>query len=408
MPPRADSLACTAANLDSRAQLRGIVTWALALRLTLALVLHFFVSEQALAPDQLAYHAGSEELARYWSGESSVRPWALHQVGRNGYFFVVAAQYFLFGAWPLLPKLTNAVLGALSVVLLFDITLRVTGNVAVSLRAARYVAYFPSLVLWSTMNIRDVWVLALILVISREAMRLQERFRLGSLLLLAAAILAIIQFRDYLFFAVTVPVVASFVVRGRGRIGRGAVVGLVVASVVVFADQVVGTGRKMRTLDLETLSTIRAGTAAGESRYEGQADISTPMGAIAFLPKGLAFFLLGPFPWSVTNLRQALSIPEMLFFYSLVPAIVRGTVFMVRHRLRDTLMILLMVGAVTLGYALGQANQGTAYRHRAQVLPFYLMMGALGVELRRGRRAVNEVAYQPAGATQRLARTPGG
>jgi hypothetical protein len=366
---------------------RQIALRGLALRLIVAVALHFMGSDATFAPDQETYHQGGLELARYWGGETAVPPWFLRQTGRNGYFFIVAVEYFLFGAWPLLPKIVNAAAGALAVPLVFEVGNRVTGNVSAGLTAARYVAYFPSLVLWSALNIRDVWVVLLILLICREAMRLQERVRLRSILLLAGAILTIVQFRDYIFFALVVPVLLSFVVRVRGNLGRNAVVGLLIALTAVAADRMIS--RRARPLDLETLNEIRAGTAMVGQSYEPGVDISTPGAALLFLPKGLAFFLLGPFPWTVANVRQAFTVPEMLFVYALVPAILRGIVFLVRHRLRDALMVLLMTAAVTLGYALGQANQGTAYRHRAQVLPFYLMFGAMGVQLRRSPRSAS-------------------
>jgi hypothetical protein len=354
----------------------------LALRVFLALLLHFAVGEATFAPDQLTYHEGGVVLAQYWGGEL-VDPWPVRQAGRNGYFYVVAAQYLLFGTSSLVPKLVNALVGALTVSLLFDITVRVTGAPAVALRAARYAAYFPSLVLWSVLNIRDVWVVLLILVIAREALCLQEKFSAGGLIRLSLAVLALPQFRDYILLAVVAPVAASFLIRARGNVMRNAAFGLLLGLAIVMADRIVGGGRHPGTLDLEKISALRAGTATGASAIEPDADVSTLGRALVFLPKGLAYFLFGPFPWTIGNVRQASTLPEMLFLYALVPSIVTGIAHLIRHRLRDAVMVLLVTAALTFGYALGQANQGTAYRHRAQVLPFFLMFGALGVELRR-------------------------
>ena len=46
---------------------------------------------------------------------------------------------------------------------------------------------------------------------------------------------------------------------------------------------------------------------------------------------------------------------------------------------------LLVTGGLTLRYSLRQANVGTAYRYRAQVLPFFLTFAAVGVRTRRQR-----------------------
>ena len=46
-------------------------------------------------------------------------------------------------------------------------------------------------------------------------------------------------------------------------------------------------------------------------------------------------------------------------------------------------MLILITLSLTLGYALGEANAGAAYRHRAQVLSFLLIFAAAGYEARR-------------------------
>jgi hypothetical protein len=262
-----------------------------------------------------------------------------------------------------------------------------TGNPAMGLRTATYAAFFPSLVLWSALNIRDGWIVMLILLTCREAMALQDGFRLRPLVVLGAAVLLVMQFREYIFFAVAGPAAVSFLVRNRAHVGRNAVMGMLLAAVMIYADRAHQSDPRTRTLDLETMQALRQGAAVGGSQYEAGADISTPGKALAFLPKGLAFFLLAPFPWTVTNLRQLLTLPEMLFFYALLPAIIQGILHLLRHHLARSMMVLLITAGLTLGYALAEANAGMAYRHRAQVLVFYLSFAAVGVEQRRARAA---------------------
>jgi len=361
---------------------------ALLLRVGLAVVLHALSTDALFAPDQDTYHVFSSWLARYWSGDTLVYPWKLLEPGPKAYYYIGAGIYSVLGDWALWPKLANSVVGALTVLLVHDVAFRVSGNETIGLRAATFPAYFPSLVLWSVLNTAACWVVLLIVLISRQALVLQERFALGPLLILAAAILAVIQFRDYIFFAVTCPVAVSFLVRHRrAHLARNAVVGMLLAGLIIYADRAVSHSRRLRAMDLETLDEIRKGTAVGGSKFEPSADISTPVKALVFLPKGLSYFLLAPFPWAVRNLRQAFTLPEMLAFYVLLPFVVRGILALVRYRLSSSLMVLLITLGLTLGYALGEANAGTAYRHRAQVLSFYLIFAAVGLEQRRTKGA---------------------
>jgi hypothetical protein len=370
------------------AGLGRLVRNAILLRVVVAILIHFLIGEELFAPDQATYHVWSVRLARYWSGETLVLPARFLSPGPKGYYYVVAALYTVLGSFPLVAKLANALLGGLSVAVLHDVATRVTGSAAVAERAARYFAYLPSLVLWSALNIRDAWVIFLILLICREALVLQERVSPASLLLLGAAIVAVTQFRDYIFFAVTGPMLVSFLVRNRQHLLRNVLLGMMLASVVIYGDQAAGTNRRLRTPDLEELQNTRQWNAAGAGSGFEAADISTPGKALVFLPLGLAYFLFAPFPWMVTGVRQALALPEMLFFYALVPGMVRGLGVLVKERLSHALMILLITGGLTLGYALGEGNAGTAYRHRAQVISFYLIFAAVGIEARNQRRAL--------------------
>jgi len=358
----------------------------LLVRIGAAVVLHFLSTDSLFAPDQQTYDAFAGWLARYWSGETLVYPWKLLERGPKAYYYIVATLYYVFGAWPLVPKLLNALVGTLSVRLAYDVALGMTGNAKMALRTAAYTALFPSLVLWSVLNIRDCWVVMLILLICREAMALQDGLRLRPVLLLAAAVLVVMQFREYIFLAVAAPAVVSFLVRNRAHVARNVALGMLLAAVVIYADRAHDPERRFRSLDLETMQELRQGAAVGGSRFEPGADISTPGKALAFLPKGLAFFLLAPFPWTVTNLRQALTVPEMLFFYSLLPSMAVGIGVLVRHHLARSMMVMLITAGLTFGYSLAEANAGMAYRHRAQVLVFYLAFAAVGAESRRARR----------------------
>ncbi len=376
-------------------ELRKLTRRALALRLLVAVGVHFGVGEFALAPDQATYDYVGDAVARYWSGDALFQTSFVRKGDPVAYYYIVGVLYYILGHWTLLPKLVNCCVGALTVPLVYRIALAISGDPATALRSARYTAYFPSLVLWSALLLRDIWTAWLVLLICHLAMALQDSPRLWRLLVLGGSIYLLTQFRGYILYPILAPIVLSFVVRGRRNVARNLVIGGLIGLAVIYVDSTSGAQRRFRLPDLETLQDLRYFTSLGAQQFEAGADISTPMKAALFLPRGVAFFLLAPFPWEVRNLVQASTVPEMLFFYSLLPFLVVGLRHLVVHRLSDALMTLLIVAALTFGYALGQSNVGTAYRHRAQVLPFYLILAATGVEIRR-RRATPAASVAPA------------
>ncbi|HUO72545.1 MAG TPA: hypothetical protein VMU39_17385 [Solirubrobacteraceae bacterium] len=366
-----------------RLRLGRLFVWTLVLRVLLAVALHFAVPPETFAPDQLTYDAFGRWQAAGWTGELPLPPGEDFRTGMKAYVNIVAAIYYLFGPFALLPKLLNCFIGALTVLVVHDVTLRISDSRAAALRAAAYAAFFPSLVLWSTQGIRDVWIVLLILLLCRQALILQSRPSPLTFAVLAAAMLGLAQFRAYVLFAVAGPIVVCLVVQRSRHVGRSLIVGSAAALMLIYADQVAGANRRLRFVDFEELNRVRYwNTADAASSFE-QVDISSPAKALVYLPKGLALFLLAPFPWSFGSVRQTLALPEMLFFYALIPSIFRGSRHLARKHFGSSLMVLLMTAGVTVGYALGEGNAGTAYRHRAQVLCFFLIVAAVGVERRR-------------------------
>ncbi|MBX7134659.1 MAG: hypothetical protein K1X67_18480 [Fimbriimonadaceae bacterium] len=373
---------------------------AFVVRAITAIVIHFFVTPGLFAPDEQTYDFRGELLAKYWRGEVPMDPTPGFQGETKGYYYIVAALYFPFGQFPLLPKLLNAWIGSRAVLELFRLTRLIGGSELAAIRAARFMAFFPSMVLWSSLMVRDVWVQWLLVRLAREMAELRGRIIPSRMLSATTLIWGLTLFRSYLLYAAVGPFVLSFFLGRSKDLVRNVFLGSLLAlGLVYFGSQGGGTEGKIQTLDLVELQRLRSWSSsavAADSGFASDADISTIGGAFGFLPTGLAYFFFAPFPWQIGSIRQSLAIPETLFFYTLVPGIVAGTLFLFRKRLSDSLGVLLVTMTVTFGYAIGQGNVGTLYRHKAQVIGFYYAVAAIGMEQRtRQRGAMLRAPYGP-------------
>jgi hypothetical protein len=209
------------------------------------------------------------------------------------YYYIVGALYFIFGQVSFVPKLLNCIVGSMTVPLAYHVAFGVSADENMALRTARYVAYFPSLILWSALNLRDIWTAFLILLVCRLALRLQESPRVSQLVLLSASIFLLTEFRGYILLPVVVPIALSFVVRGRRHFARNLGIGAIVGAAIIYVDSA-SAQRRFRLPDLATLQELRYFTSLGAQQFDVAADISTPTNALLFLPKGVAFFLLAP------------------------------------------------------------------------------------------------------------------
>lgn len=364
-----------------KAFVRRIVLFGFLVRLAVALLLEWTGYSRRFAPDETTYTTDGWPIGLWWAGELLVKPWRLTLDQPLAYFYLNGVSYYLFGATQIPLKILNAFVGACSSLLLFRLARDLFGP-AVARRATLLFAFFPSLVLWSALNIRDAWVVFFILFISRKSLQVTREYSHVALVQLLLAIYLIAQFRDYLFYVVALPPVVAFLLAGRGHLVRNLLLSSLAALVVLvgFQQGVVGRRTSAR-MSLEGLSQTRQELATGGSAFHGQTDVSTPGRALLFLPIGIAYFFFSPFPWEITSLLKAFSLPEMILIYALTPAAVRGIAYAARERLRDCFQVLMLTGLLTVSYALGEGNVGTLYRHRAQVLGFYLMFAALGKEL---------------------------
>jgi hypothetical protein len=364
---------------EDRLLFRRLFFVGLALRVLLASLIALFDLENFFGGDATTYHLVGASIARYWRGES---PFVVWPPSQPGYFYFVAAIYYVMGPVPFFIVLVNCVIGALHALLVYRIALFVF-DPPVARMAAWLTACFPSLVLWSAQLLKDPLVILCILLSFYAVLRLHQRFSLVYVLLFLAALLPLHPLRNYVFYIVAVSAVISFIGSKRGPI-----VGLTTQSFILFLLILIINSVGMLERELESLtidhilqqiqlSRSKLATFA-QSGFAREADVSTIGGALRFLPIGFLYLMLAPFPWGITSLRSAITMPEMVLWWALMPSLARGLWLALRKKIAESSVILLFTGGLTLIYSLFQGNVGTAYRQRAQIIVFFFIFIAAG------------------------------
>jgi 4-amino-4-deoxy-L-arabinose transferase-like glycosyltransferase len=379
----------------------GFVQWVFALsaagRIGLALALHSVISDPGtLAGDDWAYEIIGRMMADYWNGGMMRLPyWVEWRVEggilRAAYYYWNAIWFYSLGDVPLLLKTINAVLGSLVPVYLYRIAWRLYGEQTARLTMV-LAAVIPSLVLWSSMNLRDGPATLAITASIYYALRLKEQFRPRFLVGLGLSMLFVAGLRTYMFVILGGALALSFIGLRKGREGRDLLVGLLVTLLLAYLFQSVegaatanGSGGTLEKASFQQLHEMRKGLASGNSAYAVGADVSSPGKALLYLPVGIIYLLFAPFPWQLSSLRQILTLPEMLLFYAMVPSLIGGVRACFREGVMRSLPVLLPALLVTLCYALVEGNVGTAYRHKSQILGLFLLLAARGWVDRRGQ-----------------------
>jgi hypothetical protein len=184
----------------------------------------------------------------------------------------------------------------------------------------------------------------------------------------------------------------SIVIGTQRFMGRGLAKQFVLIACVGLAMTYMGVLRTANAQyeafgNLEAVQRSRLDLAeSAKTGFGKDIDVSTTGGAITAIPVGMVYLLFAPFPWQLVNLRQSLTLPEMLVWWGAFPFLVVGLWFTLRYRMRQALPILVFTTMLTLAYSVFQGNVGTAYRQRSQLLVFYFIFASVGLIIAKESR----------------------
>jgi len=336
--------------------------------------------------DSQTYDGFGAVLAESWSHGGALDSWQTTIEGKvnRGFIYFVAVIYYVFGRNVLLVQFLNGIIGALTPVVIFEIGL-ILYDRGVARTAMLLTSFFPQMIFWSAALYKDPAVMLCIALSILAVYRLREKFTLTWLVLYLIAVAALVWLRFYIFYAVAVATAVGILVHHRRGLIFGVASQLTLVTAVLLLFLYTPVGREIMAqshfFDIQLLGYSRLDLSRAGSGFGADADVSTFRGILSFLPVGMTYLLFAPFPWSVQGLRQLLALPDVLLWYALVPALLRGVVAAYR-RLRQTMPILVFTTALTLAYGAFLGNVGTAYRQRTQIMMFYFLFVADGLRRR--------------------------
>jgi len=365
-----------------------LFTLAVVVRIIVASLIFLGNKQEFFGGDANTYHIFGESLNMSWHGDEyhAGRYAAFIQsgVGAWGMLYVVAIVYEVLGANMFAVQLINASVGASTAVVVYYVAQSLFSNTRVSKLAALLVAFFPSLILWSSQALKDGLIIMALALCILATLRLMEKITIPYLVVMAVCLAALLSLRFYIFYMMAAAVGGSFVIGMKSADARSFVQRFVAIAVIGMAFTWFGVIRFAavqfeRYGNLQMIQMSRMDQARNaESGFGKDVDVGTTEGALTVIPIGLLYLLFAPFPWQLASLRQSIALPEMLIWWAAFPLLVLGWWYAVKHRLRQVAPIVLFTTMLTLAYAVFQGNVGTAYRQRSQLLVFYFIFVAVG------------------------------
>jgi hypothetical protein len=364
----------------------------LLIRVLLGTIIFMFNGREFFGGDAIHYdYFGTAQLAA-WHGDryfkSLVEVYGAAEGGGSwGMAYMVGVIYALLGRNPLAVQMVVAVFGAATAPIIYLSALHVFQNVRVARFAAFAVAFYPSLVLWSSQGLKDGPIVLFLSVAILTTLKLGEKFSVKNVAILVTTLFLILTFRFYVFYMIFAAVAGAFVI------------GMQKITATSFARQfaiVILTGLALTYLGVTRYANVHLSTftklervqasrqdaaTSAQSGYGKGVDVSTGQGAIKSIPLGLAYLLFAPFPWQLTSLRQSITLPEMVVWWASFPLLILGLWFSIKYRLRQISPVLIFTVMLSLAYSIFQGNVGNAYRQRSQLLVFYFIFVGVGYVL---------------------------
>lgn len=340
-----------------------------------------------LGPDARRYHETATDLARHWDGRA---PAPILPGGKEGFYYVLAGLYSVFGAHAVAGLAVNATLSAALVPVLHDTTRRMFGPVAAA-RVPPLAVLIPGLIVWPAQLLKEAFVLFLLAAASNAAVRVNQRPSAGNVVALTVTLASLLTFRSHVGLIMAAGAVAGIAL-GHQHLLRGLTAGAATLSLAAVTVVVLGLGytgyRRAVGSDLREADQVRRGLSSARevrSGFGADADISTPAGALSHLPAGVVSFTLGPFPWQISGLRQLPVLPDVAVWWTLLPSLWRGQRVARQQVGRRFLVVVLPTVGVCLLLSLVVGNFGMAVRERAQLVILVLPVVALGLAERSAR-----------------------
>src|ERR1043165_5685062 len=390
---------------EQRTFLMRLFVLALLIRIVLAVVINVGHMEEFFGGAVNTYEIFGQSLLQAWHGNEFHRAryegFVASGASAWGMIYLVAAVYELIGPNMLAIQLINGAIGAATAGVVYHATPTLFNNTRASRTAAVLVAFFPSMVLWSSQALKDGLIIMALALSILATLRLMEKIKATWVLILIGCLMVLFSMRFYIFYMMCAAVLGSFflgmkTLNAHGFLQRFIAVGVIGLAFTWFGVlQSAGTQIE-RYANLQSVENSRRDQASAGSGFMKDVDVGTTEGALTVIPMGLLYLMFAPFPWQFTTLRQVITLPEMIVWWLAFPLLVLGLWYSLKHRLRQVSPIIIFTTMLTLAYSLFQGNVGTAYRQRSQLLVFYFIFVAVGAVIMKERAENRRLQQQMA------------
>jgi hypothetical protein len=321
------------------------------------------------------------------------------KTGHTLYIWLMTFLYALFGPSKLMIQGINVFFGTLIIYNVYKLSLVIWHRPKAALRASWIVALFPGLIMYSSLVLREV---AVAYPLSLGVLYFARYFRERHFYLL---VLAVLSFLVSMAFHTGVAAVflagglwfgakwlKDFITGQHQYFQRNSIILIGILGVFAFLFFSGFGSEKYASMDnpsVNEIDKVQDNYTRGRTYYleDMRADSWTDFSWQ--WPIRLLYFLFAPFPWMLRGMQDIFALLDsFLLFYMALQIVIKKNLF---AKNKNALVVLALFSTLSLVFALGVSNYGTAMRHRDKMVPILV---AVAVALpRRIRRKITFSSY---------------
>jgi len=314
--------------------------------------------------------------------------------------------YRIFGRSSLLLETVHIFISLASIVIVYKLSWLLSSNELKSKQSAAIFAFFPSIILYSVIILREVYIVFFILLIALFIVNWlksgQIKYALFSLLLFlplyflhGGLMIGAVMFFIILIYLSIKNIYSTF--KNKHILVPQMVFILFVLITMVIAFNKLSTfdipylGNISQVLTLSRIFFQAEVTNLGGSAYPGWLIPFSPSSFVLLIIPRIIYFLFSPFLWDIKAINHLLGFVDALLVIILFYFIIKGMV--VKKPNKPVIILCIFLLPLLITYSWGVGNFGTALRHRSKFIPVLIAISTIYVPKITLRR--NLKVYKP-------------
>jgi 4-amino-4-deoxy-L-arabinose transferase-like glycosyltransferase len=301
--------------------------------------------------------------------------------------FILAVLYSLTERSPMMGQSISSLLGTLSVLIAFKIAKKIWGDSAAK-KTGWLVALFPTLILYSALILREVYICFFLLVTINYIVNWHRTQSLKSFFLVILCFLVGMMFHGGMFVGLIVFLIIVFleqaklaVIRLRNKLITinsllFAVITLATVAFTFTNDINIPKIGQINNFEVMKKNILKKNlvTNRGGAKYPDWVIAKSASELIYKMPLRAIYFVFSPFPWEIKKTSHIIGLIDSILYVYLTYLIFLNRKAIWANPSTKTLILMLIAFVFVYGIATG--NFGTGIRHRSKFAVMFIFLAA--------------------------------